>query len=245
MEHRFNSIDLGQGKNKMKTGIKLGLAIMASLLSVASSAAVTYQFSADVLYEEQAQYPNPLWVPASENIFGSGVEIQGSFSYQPNDNFVSVGSGGLVYEFTVGDLAGSIAGNSFSGSFGYAVVDEENAAGLGNMQFKWEYFIIASSTRPASSLSGFEISTSSRTLDLVGFSLVWDAGGTLPDSSLPGALPQYGDYSIELVFQGFNDLGFYQRVISGPASVTPVPVPAAVWLFGSALIGLVGIRRKG
>lgn len=27
-------------------------------------------------------------------------------------------------------------------------------------------------------------------------------------------------------------------------TVTPVPVPAAAWLFGSALIGLVGIKRK-
>lgn len=33
------------------------------------------------------------------------------------------------------------------------------------------------------------------------------------------------------------------RGFSG-GSVSAVPVPAAVWLFGSALIGLVGIRRK-
>lgn len=32
-----------------------------------------------------------------------------------------------------------------------------------------------------------------------------------------------------------------QQVI---ASVSSVPVPAAVWLFGSALMGLVGVRRK-
>jgi hypothetical protein len=27
-------------------------------------------------------------------------------------------------------------------------------------------------------------------------------------------------------------------------SVNPVPVPAAVWLFGSGLIGLIGIVRR-
>ncbi|HEB28542.1 MAG TPA: VPLPA-CTERM sorting domain-containing protein [Porticoccus sp.] len=27
-------------------------------------------------------------------------------------------------------------------------------------------------------------------------------------------------------------------------NTSPVPIPAAAWLFGSALIGLVGIRRK-
>jgi PEP-CTERM motif len=26
--------------------------------------------------------------------------------------------------------------------------------------------------------------------------------------------------------------------------LTPVPVPAAVWLFGSGLLGLIGIARK-
>jgi hypothetical protein len=28
------------------------------------------------------------------------------------------------------------------------------------------------------------------------------------------------------------------------ATLNPVPVPAAAWLFGSALIGLAGIKRK-
>jgi hypothetical protein len=27
-------------------------------------------------------------------------------------------------------------------------------------------------------------------------------------------------------------------------TVTPVPIPAAVWLFGSGLLGLAGIVRK-
>jgi hypothetical protein len=32
--------------------------------------------------------------------------------------------------------------------------------------------------------------------------------------------------------------------ISGFVSQTPVPVPAAIWLFGSGLIGLAGIARR-
>jgi len=35
------------------------------------------------------------------------------------------------------------------------------------------------------------------------------------------------------------DLAFYQATIG-----TAVPVPAAVWLFGSGLIGLMGIARR-
>ncbi|WP_101760077.1 VPLPA-CTERM sorting domain-containing protein [Oceanicoccus sp. KOV_DT_Chl] len=35
-----------------------------------------------------------------------------------------------------------------------------------------------------------------------------------------------------------------ELVLSVTGEVSPVPVPAAIWLFGSALIGLVGVKRK-
>jgi hypothetical protein len=31
---------------------------------------------------------------------------------------------------------------------------------------------------------------------------------------------------------------------TGNSSTTPVPIPAAVWLFGSGLMGLVGVSRR-
>lgn len=34
-------------------------------------------------------------------------------------------------------------------------------------------------------------------------------------------------------------------ISSGPGSVSAVPVPAAVWLFGSGLVGLLGYRKRG
>ena len=41
---------------------------------------------------------------------------------------------------------------------------------------------------------------------------------------------------------GFIDGFNYEIIING--SVSAVPVPAAVWLFGSGLLGLIGIARK-
>lgn len=48
--------------------------------------------------------------------------------------------------------------------------------------------------------------------------------------------------------------GFHQLIVSGNAlktasyggslQVSPVPVPAAVWLFGSALMGVIGVARR-
>lgn len=42
---------------------------------------------------------------------------------------------------------------------------------------------------------------------------------------------------------GDEDIAFDNITVLGE-STAPVPVPAAVWLFGSALMGLVGIRRR-
>lgn len=63
---------------------------------------------------------------------------------------------------------------------------------------------------------------------------VWDinADGSLTAASAPGM--ENGP------FPGFN-AAFN---LSAPGLVSEVPVPAAVWLFGSGLIGLAGIARR-
>ncbi len=76
-------------------------------------------------------------------------------------------------------------------------------------------------------------------------------------------LPSDGDISIYFMdidladfnFLGTDPLAKFRMDISGysavpsligayPSSMSPVPVPAAVWLFGSGLIGLVGVARR-
>ena len=46
-----------------------------------------------------------------------------------------------------------------------------------------------------------------------------------------------------ITLQGTGDIGF-DYTLSLNVTASPVPVPAAVWLFGSALFGLVGMRKK-
>ena len=62
--------------------------------------------------------------------------------------------------------------------------------------------------------------------------------GTLPftDDGIGGSPMKAGP------FPGFNaNFDITDLTIT---SVTPVPVPAAVWLFGSGLLGLVGVARR-
>ncbi len=65
------------------------------------------------------------------------------------------------------------------------------------------------------------------------------AGVALSFSGILGA----GDYV--LAFSGDIPASYTGGgVITGSVSIAAVPVPAAVWLFGSALVGLFGVRRR-
>ena len=69
-------------------------------------------------------------------------------------------------------------------------------------------------------------------------------GGTI-ESGIPlgqGALPMTIDFDNGTFF---IDGSVAASTLGADFQVTsPVPIPAAVWLFGSALLGLVGVRRK-
>ena len=47
-----------------------------------------------------------------------------------------------------------------------------------------------------------------------------------------------------IVFYGFNNLGDRISGNTQAVDLAPIPVPAAVWLFGSGIIGLIGVARR-
>ncbi len=61
------------------------------------------------------------------------------------------------------------------------------------------------------------------------------------DALLSYLLPSTGTYTIAVGGEGF--LSFADSY-NYNMNVSAVPLPAAVWLFGSALVGLVGLRRR-
>ena len=86
-------------------------------------------------------------------------------------------------------------------------------------------------------------STSTATI-LAGFSDISALTGTNFINS-SGVLP-IGSYRFVGIAEAFvNDLGESAAAgFSVDFSVTPIPLPAALWLFGAGLLGLVGIARR-
>lgn len=61
------------------------------------------------------------------------------------------------------------------------------------------------------------------------------------DDSLAGQLLQFG---WEVTGGNFADSGIYYDNLNFGSATSEVPVPAAAWMFGSALLGLAGAARK-
>lgn len=72
------------------------------------------------------------------------------------------------------------------------------------------------------------------------FTLQANANAPLGSSAL-----SWGDANTGVVGFDYGDADFQDVVLpSSGTSINVVPIPAAVWLLGSGLLGLVGLRRK-
>ena len=67
---------------------------------------------------------------------------------------------------------------------------------------------------------------------------IWNFSGWLANSNNPYAITVSGD-----IASGAN-AGLYNTTFSAVPAAAPVPIPPAALLFGSALIGLAGLKRK-
>ncbi len=68
------------------------------------------------------------------------------------------------------------------------------------------------------------------------------SGGGQPSVSFLADLTSNTTYTVRTAFSfGINGTGV---TANATTSVSAVPIPAAVWLFGSGLIGLIGLARR-
>jgi len=68
-----------------------------------------------------------------------------------------------------------------------------------------------------------------------------DSTGFYGSGEVHGVLQVTGTYS-SITFSHTSE-GWHGLTV-GAVDLAPVPIPAALWLFGSGLVGLVGLRRK-
>jgi len=131
-------------------------------------------------------------------------------------------------------------GSSFADTLTDLVIDVENIGGAGDLTFVFDLIAVvnASITGGTNALDDF---TGSQVIleDNLGGSPIdifssAEIEGTDGDSLI-------GSYSFSLQEGEMNTL---EGFVDSWGQITAVPVPAAVWLFGSGLIGLVGVARR-
>ena len=91
------------------------------------------------------------------------------------------------------------------------------------------------------------------TLDMSGWTVFWNGGninmGLGADAVVTcGNTCESGDtfvldYAAQVPTGGFSGVNYVLHM-TGTIGASAVPVPAAVWLFGSGLLGLVGVARR-
>jgi len=219
-----------------------------------SAAAVTYQYSASVMNESRGA-PSDTSFPSiedpEERLFTQGTVVTGQFTYDPSaSSFVTdLAGGGSFYSVPTLNHGGTIDGDSFSDPTGGAIIlneliDLDPDPATEDLR---DMFILTISAQ-SSDFSGFTRSTandaSTFRLKTVNLIFIEEAIDFFPDqSAMPDPLPPTPT-RIGLMFEDIADPdNVQQNVFAEPLVLQQVPVPAAVWLFGSAL-GLLGWTRR-
>ena len=169
-------------------------------------------------------------------------------------DFAMAGAGGAINPAAFADM--SVDGSTFDGSAPTATGSEAFYATTSIATFAFGFFgPVATYTAATDGVSsGFtpvtgELTGSDLTLDLNSWTAYWN--GTSFNQGASGVattVDASGNFTASwtaLVVGGAFNGQTGSWSITGTTDAPPaVPVPAAVWLFGSGLLGLVGVARR-
>lgn len=125
----------------------------------------------------------------------------------------------------------------------------------GDIDAGWGFFNAAGWHTQAGTVSvASDDGAGSATLDMTGWTVNWN-GGDIDMGQGAAAILSCGvdcatgdsfvlDYSAVVPDGGFAGVAYQLHLTGTVGGSSAVPVPAAVWLFGSGLLGLVGVARR-
>ena len=203
------------------------VACLAIVTTYAHGATITYNFSTTVVSVDNAA-PN---FPTSLNSVMVGDAITGSLVYDTASPVIpnTVVPGSLRPNATTYDL------NGFSFSVNIGGVDFSNPwPGIANAAFVWD------NDSPAGLGYDGLLYTNVGPLDpQFQIGRINMGSSTFTDESLPA-----GDIASSMTFTLGSGGNSQYWIQGGQFELQPVPVPAAVWLLGSGLVGVLGLSRK-
>lgn len=258
-------------KKLFKTGLSVLAISMAAAYAPASSAALTYSadFESPLLGDMVGNtdiynykignivnggggwFPGTVGAPANYNtgysaiVAGEGDVAQGGQQlsifndYNPWSPF-TMGAGTTIQTFVsndIGLITSDMVGNTYSFTFDGKLGNIVESPTGGEPVSQAEAFV---KVLKSSDLSYIELANNVFDSD-ANLTTAWGGGSIdlLVDAGMVGETLQIGfnstatDYSPSGVF--YDNLNF---------DVAAVPVPAAIWLFGSGIVGLVGVARR-
>lgn len=175
-----------------------------------------------------------------------GIAVNANIASINANNNSSVLGVGITNELTcIGDLAGCAANQP-----GVTMKQSSNSALIGNSQVPGGtdslFFIlggtgIANDFSPAFNAGGLgDVFVDGILLGFGSSSTpLWNSSTTLPGTNSFFDPATFEFSSVNVLFNGASIEAF-----GTAGTLAPVPIPAAVWLFGSGLLGLVGVARR-
>jgi hypothetical protein len=174
----------------------------------------------------------------------NGDSLSGTFSnvgqfYISTGAVISGSSGNLIVNASSFLIDGSLAGLAVPG-YDLMLFAQTNFILNGSLS-SWKNIWLGGSYVTISNSASIATSQNSVPYDPAAGSLTLSAGGSLSTGGSTGGNEVIGK-SQEIVLGTGGSILILPINLESPAVVTPIP--AAAWLFGSGLLGLVGIRKR-
>jgi len=229
-----------------KTTIATAVGIVVGSFAMSANAALTSSTTLDFTLgtvDPSASCTYGTTPPCNKASYGNSDIVGSYFVMDTNGNGVEPSEKTPIGSFNGIHLGTTqAAGGSHSGGV--------NGTESPNIDAPWTFFGgtgMHQTTSPVTFTGG-----SGSTVDMSGWNVNWNGIASIPlvqqSASIACSTTSCSDsstYTIDGAFHvagaGFTTVAYYLHL---EGHVTAVPVPAAVWLFGSGLLGLAGVARR-